>query len=136
MKKKINNFLDTANLFKIFVFGYFVSSIVTIVTYYLLSHLVGPKMTLQLCGKIGAIFGILLGLIFALGIGAMRKSDKFWSYAKIVDRLIDNAESKSKLDSIHKWEFETLRKMAQGGPHVQELKRLRTIMETKYRYVK
>jgi len=136
MKKKLKNFLETANLFKIFVFGYLVSAIVTIVIFYLLGQSVSPKLTLEMSTKVGILFGIPFGFLYVLVINAMRKSDKFWSYAKIVELLIDNAESKSKLDSIHKWEFETLRKMAQGGAHIQELRRLRTIIETKYKYVK
>jgi hypothetical protein len=65
----------------------------------------------------------------------MRKSQEFWDYAKEVEALIDKADTKSELSSIHRYEFEALREMTMGGPHNTELYRLHAIMQTKYKFV-
>ena len=71
-----------------------------------------------------------------LMVSMMRKSTKFWNYAKEVEELIDKAETKDELSSIWKGEFQSLREQAQGGPHLSELTRQYTIMQTKYQYLK
>jgi hypothetical protein len=57
-------------------------------------------------------------------------------YVKVVEEKIENAESKSVLHSIRRYEFESLREMSMGGPHNTELYRLHAIMQTKHKYVK
>jgi hypothetical protein len=84
----------------------------------------------------GALTGILFGLMFMLMFSMMRKSTKFWDYAKIVEEIIDKAETKDELGSIYKGEFQSLIELAQGGPHQYELKRQYAIMQTKYKYAK
>jgi hypothetical protein len=86
--------------------------------------------------KIGATTGILFGLMFMLMISITRKSSKFWDYSKEVESLIGKAETKEELDSIYKGEFQSLRELAQGGPHLSELTRQYTIIQTKYKYAK
>ena len=88
------------------------------------------------CIKVGALTGILFGLMFMLMFSMMRKSIKFWDYSKVVESLINKAETKDELGSIYKGEFQSLRELAQGGPHLSELTRQYTIMQTKYKYAK
>jgi hypothetical protein len=66
----------------------------------------------------------------------MRKSTIFWDYAKLVEGLIENTETKESLQSLFDNEFQDLRKKCQGGPQIPELNRLYTIIKTKYKYTK
>jgi hypothetical protein len=88
------------------------------------------------CTAMGAITGILFGLMFSLMVSMMRKSQIFWDYAKVVEKLIENAETKEALQSLFDNEFQDLRKKCQGGPQIPELNRLYTIIKTKYKYIK
>lgn len=94
------------------------------------------KLTIHGILVISSIFGVIGGLLFLTTISEIRKSTKFWDYAKVVEKQIDSADSKELLDYIHKGEFEILRGLCQGGPQTTELNRLYTIMKTKYKYVK
>jgi hypothetical protein len=88
------------------------------------------------CIAMGAITGILFGLMFMLMFSMSRKSQIFWDYAKVVEKLIENAETKEALQSLFDNEFQDLRKKCQGGPQIPELNRLYSIIKTKYKYIK
>jgi hypothetical protein len=133
--KKSYNFLETAPLYSIFLFVFLIFAVFVSLLSYFLFHQV-TKIYNPLISVEG---GVGLGLIFAtcitLMFNEMRKSAKFWSYAKEVESLVDKAETKRRLESIRKWEYENLIELSQGGPHIVELERLLTIMETKYKFV-
>ena len=133
--KKLYNFLETEPLFSIFLFVFLIFAVfVSLLAYFLFHQLTktyNPLISVEGGFGLGLIFATCLTFIFS----EMRKSAKFWSYAKEVELLIDKAETKSRLDSIRKWEFEELIELAQGGPHIVELGRLLAIMETKYKFV-
>lgn len=133
--KAINNFLDKANLLKVFIAGWIFTGGFTFLLFALFST-VEAQINIQKSLSIGALCGIPFGLMFMLMISMMRKSTKFWDYSKIVEELIDKAETKDELGSVYKGEFQTLRELAQGGPHLSELTRQYTIMQTKYKYAK
>jgi hypothetical protein len=138
--KKFNNFLDKAPLWQIYIFGWLFTGAFTASIFYGLQFIDSPNSKMLLSGinciKMGAITGIIFGLMFMLMFSMMRKSTKFWDYSKVVESLIDNAETKDELGSIWKGEFQSLRELAQGGPHLSELTRQYTIMQTKYKYAK
>lgn len=135
--KSINNFFDKAPLWKIYIFGWTFSGLFTFAMFEWVAILIsGTVLPTTVNLKIGATTGILLGLIFMLMILMARKSDKFWAYSKEVESLIDKAETKEELGSIYKGEFQSLRELAQGGPHLSELTRQYAIMQTKYKYAK
>jgi hypothetical protein len=139
LMKTIENFFEKTHLFKVFLFGWVLFGAMAASMLYVLviTDAIRPELnfTRIACIQIGLILGLIFGVMIALFVAQMRKSQKFWDYAKFVESLIDKAESKSALESIHKWEFESLREMTQGGPHNNELHRLYTIMKTKYKYV-
>jgi len=134
--KKLNNFLDKAPLWQIYIFGWVFSGMFTFLLFQFFPDGTELPRNWFVNFKIGFFMGILFGLMFMLMFSMMRKSTKFWDYAKIVEEIIDKAETKDELGSIYKEEFQSLIELAQGGPHQYELKRQYAIMQTKYKYAK
>jgi hypothetical protein len=137
---KINQFFDKSPLWQIYIFGWFFTGAFVAALFYGLQLIDPPNSKMLITGinciKMGALTGILFGLMIMLMVSMMRKSQIFWDYAKEIEGLIEKAETKDELGSIWKGEFQDLRKLAQGGPHLSELTRQYTIMQTKYKYVK
>jgi MFS superfamily sulfate permease-like transporter len=97
----------------------------------------GQKIfTMTVILKVSALTGILFGLMLALMISMMRSSSRFWKYSEEVAKLINEAETKDALKGIYKNEFSKLREMMGGRPHLEEVKRLYAILETKHKYIK
>ncbi len=134
--KTINTFFDKAPLWQVFIFGWLFTGGFTFLLFQFFPDggLLLRKGIVNL--KIGGLMGIPFGLMVALMTSMSRKSQKFWDYAKVVEALIDEAETKEELGSIYKGEFQSLIELAQGGPHQSELKRQYAIMQTKYKYAK
>jgi hypothetical protein len=138
--KSINNFFGKAPLWEIYIFGWFFSGAFTASIFYGLQLIDPPNSKMLITGmnciKMGAILGLIFGLMVMLMTSMVRGSDKFWDYSKEVGSLIDKAETKDDLDLIFNNEFQSLRELSQGGPHYAELKRQYAIIQTKYKYVK
>jgi hypothetical protein len=138
--KKLNNFLDKAPLWQVYIFGWLFTGLWVAAIFYGFQLIDPPNSKMLITGinciKMGALLGLLFGLMVMLMVSMMRKSTIFWEYAKVVEALIDDTTTKDDLDSIFKNEFQDLRKKCQGGPQIPELNRLYTIMKTKYKYVK
>ena len=137
---KINQFFDKSPLWQIYIFGWFFTGAFVAALFYGLQLIDPPNSKMLISGinciKMGALTGTLFGLMFMLIFSMMRKSIIFWDYAKVVESLIDKAETKELLQSIFNNEFQDLRKKYQGGPQISELNRLYTILKTKYKYAK
>jgi NADH:ubiquinone oxidoreductase subunit 6 (subunit J) len=134
--KKINNFIDKAPLWQIYVVSYFFSAIMVFVMCQMMGLLLDPKKLDTLVSlKIGATSGLLFGLMLTLIISLMKKSQQFWDFAKEVDSKIKEAKPGAEIIAVYENEFSQLRKMSAGGPQNQELIRLYTIMTTKIEYV-
>ena len=138
--KTIENFFEKTHLFKVFLFGWVLFGAMAASMLYVLviTDAIRPELNFTgiVCVQIGLVLGLVFGAIIVLFVGQMRKSQEFWDYAKVVKEKIENAETKTALDSIRRYEFESLREMSMGGPHNSELYRLHAIMQTKYKYVK
>jgi len=137
--KKLNNFIDKAPLWQIFIVGWFFSSVFIASNIYVF-NLIEPSSTKLIisginCIKIGIIMGILIGFMFMIMLSMGRESQIFWDYSKEVESLIDKAETKESLQSIFDNEFQDLREKCWGGPQIQELNRLYTIIKTKNKYI-
>lgn len=133
--KRLNDFLDNSNLFKVFIFGWLFTGGFTFLLFYLFST-IEANIDFQKSLGIGALCGIPFGLMFMLMISMMRKSQKFWDYAKVIEELIEKSETKTELESIYLNEFQTLVKLAQGRPHASELTKQYSVLQTKHKYVK
>ena len=137
--KTLENFLEKTHLIKVFLFGWLLCSAIFAGMLYILVITDSIRPDLNFTGitsiQIGLALGLQFGLIVVLMVSQMRKSREFWGYAKVVEEKIENAETKSELNSIRRYEFESLREMSLGGPHSTELYRLHAIMQTKYKFV-
>ena len=138
--KKLNNFLDKAPLWQVYILGWFFTGAFIAFLFYVIVPLIGANaaktiFSAEVCLKIGATLGLPFGLIFMLMFSMMRKSTIFWGYAKEVEKLIDEANTKDALQLILENQFQDLRKKCQGGPQIPELSRLHAMMKTKYKYV-
>lgn len=131
--KKLNNWLNTASALKLFIIT---SIIFAIVIFFILKILDSNNVPITRLSIGSTVMGMLFGVLISGTIDQLRKSDKFWRYAEVVEKLIDEAESKTDLQLIFEREYEKLKKMSGGGAHSFELKRLHTIMQTKYKYIK
>jgi len=134
--KRLENFLDTASTWKVFIFGWVFSGVLAFLLFQFLPDGTELERDAFINFKIGATMGIILGLVFALLNSMAKKSQKFWDYSKEVKSLIDKAETKEELSSIYKNEFNTLRNLSMGNPHSMELTRLFAILQTKHKYGK
>lgn len=133
--KKLNNFFEKEHLFKIYLFGWFTSGLFTASLFYFLQKIEGTAKELvipgEVCLKIGATMGLIFGLMIMLIISMTRKSNIFWESAKVVEELIEKANTKGELQLILDEEFQSLRNKCQGKPHIIELIRLYNIMKAK-----
>ena len=134
--KKINNFFDKAPLWEIYIFGVVFTGGFTFCLFEFLptSNSINPLTTI-INIRISLILGLIFGLMITLMVSMMRKSTKFWDLAKILEDKIDLSETKESLDDIYNNDFQILKESGQGHPHYNEIKRLYTIMKTKYKYV-
>jgi hypothetical protein len=137
--KRINNFFEKAPLWQVYIAGWFMTGALTTAIFYFFQQIDGTRsellLTGEVCIKIGATTGLLLGLVVVLSTSMMRKSIIFWDYSKVVEKLIEDAKTQEELQSIFENQFQDLRKKCQGGLQIPELSRLYTIMKTKYQYV-
>ena len=138
--KHLNNFFEKSPLWQVYIAMWFLTGSLISAMFYGIQYIgvTSPELGISgiKCIKLGVMSGLLFGLMFTYMISVMRKSQIFWGYAKVVDALIENANTKDELESIFKMEFQNLRKKCQGGPQIPELNRLYTIMKTKHKYIK
>jgi hypothetical protein len=134
--KKINNFFDRAPLWQIYIFGVVFTGGFTFCLFKFIpsADSINPLTTIIYI-KIGLILGLIFGLMITLMTSMMRKSTKFWDLSKILEDKIDLSETKKSLDDIYNNDFQILKELGQGRPHYDEIRRLYTIMKTKYKYV-
>lgn len=134
--ERVSNFLDKAPLWKVFLLGCLIAGLFCILVWGGLESISGKPLVVNVLVKLGLAMGFMVGgLMFTLMTSMMRKSQKFWDYAKEVGVLIDKCKTKSELEEVFKKEFQTLKSMSLGNPHSAELHRLYAIMETKYKLI-
>jgi len=136
--KTLNNFFEKTHLFKVWLITYpvlilFISGLV-----YGLDYITGENTFTGnfMYLKFGALMGIVFSLVFVLMISMTRKSVIFWDYAKYFEELVDKVDTKEELERIWYNEYNELVTKCQGGSQIGEVKRLKAIIETKYKYIK
>ena len=135
--KKINDFLGKAHLFKVWISLYFFCVIFVCSIFYGLDLLVGEgtkRYSYYL--KLVSIPSIVFSLMGVLMISMQRKATIFWEYAEFLEKEIDKATTKEQLEHIWYNEFNQLIEKCQGGPQIGEVKRIRSIIKTRYKYWK
>lgn len=137
--KILNNFFEKTHLFKVWLIIYpililFLSSLV-----YGLDYISGEENLFDnnfKYLKFGALMGMVFSWMFVLMISMSRKSIIFWEYAKYFEELVDKTNTKEGLEKIWYNEYNELVTKCQGGSQIGEVKRLRTMIKTKYKYIK
>jgi hypothetical protein len=136
--KTLNNFFEKAHLFKVWLITYpvlilFISGLV-----YGLDYLSGENTFTGnfMYLKFGAFMGMVLSWMVILITSMERKSTIFWDYVKIIETLINNVKTKKELEDIWANEYQELIKNCQGGSQIGEVKRIKSIIETRYKYWK
>lgn len=79
---------------------------------------------------------MLVSMIVSMLTSITRSSYIFWGEAERLECKIDNADDKDVLLQIYDEDFENLKKLSCGAIHNEELRRLYTIIKTKYKYLK
>ena len=74
--KALNNFLDKASLFKVFIFGWIFTGGFTFLIFTFFSHAELTVIDLHRSVKIGILSGIPFGVMFMLMISTLRKDGK------------------------------------------------------------
>lgn len=136
--KKINNFFDKANLFKIWLVLYPIISLIVYGFFYIGISLVDEvsKVTNPLLLKIGLGIGFIFSLAAVTMISSMRKSIMFWNYSKHVEELIKNVNTKEELEKIYYNEYNELVDKCMGGPQIPKVMEIKTFIETRLKYWK
>ena len=136
--KTLNNFFEKAHLFKVWIVIYpilifFISSL-----FYGLEYLSGERTFTDNFNYLK--FGVLMGMIFSWMVIIMmsmgRKSTIFWNYAEYFEELVYKTNTKEGLEKIWHNEFNELVNKCQGGSQIGEVRRLKTMIQTKYNYIK
>ena len=136
--KTVNNFLDKAPLFKVWLVVYPITIVVISSLVYGLDYLSGESTFINNFNylKFGALTGMVFSWMSILLISMDRKSIIFWDYAKYFEELVDKTNTKEGLEKIWYNEYNELVTKCQGGAQIGEVKRLKAIIETKYKYIK
>ena len=137
--KTLNNFFEKAHLFKVWLVIYPILILFISSSVYGLDYFSG-KETLFTNNFNYLKFGVLMGMIFSwmfvLMISMSRKSIIFWNYAEYLEELVDRTNTKEALEKIWYNEFNELVNKCQGGAQIGEVRRLKTMIQTKYNCIK
>ncbi len=137
MKNKINNFLENGSLITIGFITYLVIGIFGSSILYLLDYITFNYDTLNHRNLlVGFTISILFTIVFTNMVYNQRRNQKFWSYSKQVQDLIDNAKTKDDFENIYTNNYPELINLAVGGQHITEIKRIKTVLETTLKYIK
>ena len=136
--KTLNNFFEKTRLLKVWLVIYLILILFTSSLVYGLDYLSGESTFTNDFNylKFGALMGMVFSWMFILMISMSRKSTIFWEYAKYFEGLVDKTNTKEGLEKIWYNEYNELVTKCQGGPEIGEVKRLRTMIKTKYKYIK
>jgi hypothetical protein len=141
--KKLNEFLESSPHWVLFIFCWFLCTVVVAFTFYGMNAILPSEdpnyvnaFTPFACLKIGAGLGILFGLLMVLMIQTNGKSSIFWELARQLEAEIEETETKEQILSLYENKFNELRKRSLGGPHSTEIVRLDTIMQTRIKFLK
>ena len=141
LNNKLNDAINRSSNWKI----YFVTLLIVTVIFYIMFRIVThwglstpeyekitPLITLKISFITSAIMSIMITLMFSMS----KQSDKFWGGVKELEKLIDEKNTRDELEELYQTKFKELHKLCAGPPHFTEMKRLKSIMEMKYKLIK
>ena len=136
--KKINDFLDKASLLKVWLIMYPIIGVFISLLMYGLDSIDNTNLFKEPIRYIyfGAFVSLPFTSMFTLMTSMSRKTTIFWQYARYVEDLVEDVKTKEMLESIWYKEYNELVDKCQGGPQIGEVKRIRAIIQTRYKYWK
>ena len=137
--EKLNTFLDKSPLWQSFLLGWVIFTSSTSAMFYGFQFIGATSQNLLISGEncieIGIILGVFFSLFFTFLLSMIRKSTIFWNYSKELESLIEETNTKDELHSIFNKEYKELINKCQGGCQIFELNRIKSIIQTKYKYI-
>lgn len=128
--KKLNKFFTETSLWVVFFIMFGFSSVI----WYSLFQFI-EEMTTPILYKLSLGLGFVFGFMVTALLSEMRKNDEFWQYLKELEMVIENTNTKQGLTNIVNNELISLTKLSQGPTHWAEIKRLRSVIATKSKYI-
>jgi len=102
--KKLNKFLESSPHWVLFIFCWFLCTVVVAFTFYGMNAIFaseGPNyvnvFTLAVCFKAGAVLGIIFGLLMLLIFQMIGKSSIFWELARQLEAEMEETETKEQI---------------------------------------
>ena len=140
--KKLNQFLFNAPLWQIFILSFICLSLFTLSQFSIVFYFsnVSSKniaVIIKICTLPSVIIGIIIGAAVTNIILIKRESTIFWTYAKELELIIKNANTKDTVMSVFENEYQELHKKRNSLDKNQalELNKFYTILQTKYKYM-
>lgn len=93
-------------------------------------------MSFNILFKMSLILSVVFSAMITLMLSMSKQSDKFWKSAHDLEKLIDETNTKEGLEKLYENEFKETNKLSMGGAHYTEMKRLDSVIKTKYKYIK
>ena len=134
--KKIYNFFNKENLFKIWLVLYIILNIFIIITLYLIG-IISNKLLFENnidYIKFSMLFSIILSTVLTVNIEQVRLNITFNDYLKHVQNLINKTNTKEEFKSIYEHEFQELVAKAKYSHHKFEVNKIRFILEMSIKY--
>lgn len=133
--KTINNFFLKTHILKVWLIFYFILTLFISVSLFFLDY-IDPSINLLVKDmnyfKIGASISMIYTTIITLIINNNKQSYLFWDSVKEIETLIYNAKNKDDLINIYNNQLKKLASDYYPGEQENEVKRLKTIIESRY----
>src|SRR5574343_648078 len=133
--KTINNFFLKTHILKVWLIFYFIMTRFISVSLFFLDY-IDPSINLLVKDmnyfKIGASISMIYTTIITLIINNNKQSYLFWDSVKEIETLIYNAKNKDDLINIYNNQLKKLASDYYPGEQENEVKRLKTIIESRY----
>ena len=129
----LNKFFEKTHLGIVWLVSYIVILVLWMILPYLLGGIEGKYYIPYF--KLGLVMSALMGSLVTLLTYSMRKNVEFWAEIKIIRTKVENTESLSEIQELHK-ELDIMKTKVGGHYGFAEIGVLRTILNTKQKYIK
>ena len=141
LDKKFNDLINRSPSWKIYlvsvpIVAIFIYIMFRIVTYWGLSTAEYEKFTPFITLKISFMLSLVMSVMITLMFRMSKESEKFWDGAKELEKLIDEADTRDKLQELYQSKFMEVHKLSSASVQYSEVKRLKSLMEMKYKLIK
>ena len=145
INKWLNDSINRSSNWKIFFVSLPILTIFLYVLWYLMfryasinpydpnvQRIMSFNILLKMSLMLSVVFSAMITLMFSMS----KQSDKFWGSVHNLEKLIDETNTKEGLEKLYENDFKETNKLSMGGAHYTEMKRLDSVIKTKYKYIK